>query len=187
MILPDVNVLIYSFRRDLSQHAGCRAWLAGVVMSDARFGLSPLVWGAVVRVTTNPRVYRTPSTVEEAFGYCENLLGQPHCQIVEPGERHWDIFKRLCIETETRGPRVTDAWFAALAIEWGCEWITLDRDYARFPKLINPRRAIMPLGVDQARGGTFVIKAGRTTQVTVGVASSWATERRALACSVTRS
>jgi predicted nucleic acid-binding protein len=31
--------------------------------------------------------------------------------------------------------RVTDAWFAALAIEWGCEWITLDRDYGRFPGL----------------------------------------------------
>ena len=85
--------------------------------ADARFGLSPLVLRAVIRVT-NPPVYRTPSTIEEAFGFCENLLEQPHCQIVEPGERHWDIFKRLCIETETRGSRVTDAWFAALAIEW---------------------------------------------------------------------
>jgi len=28
-----------------------------------------------------------------------------------------------------------DAWFAALAIESGCEWITPDRDYARFPGL----------------------------------------------------
>jgi uncharacterized protein len=55
--------------------------------------------------------------------------------VVEPGERHWDIFRRLCIETDTRGSRVSDAWFAALAIEWGCEWITLDRDYARFPGL----------------------------------------------------
>ncbi len=153
MILPDVNVLIYAFRRDLPQHAVCRAWLAGVVMSDARFGLSPLVLGAVVRVSTNPRVYRTPSTIEEAFGYCENLLGQPHCQIVEPGGRHWDIFKRLCIETETRGSRVTDAWFAALAIEWGCEWITLDRDYARFPfeptlvanRCVQPPRVGSPL------------------------------------------
>jgi hypothetical protein len=54
---------------------------------------------------------------------------------VEPGERNFEIFKRLCIETATGGPRVTDAWFAALAIEWGCEWITLDRDYARFPSL----------------------------------------------------
>jgi hypothetical protein len=30
---------------------------------------------------------------------------------------------------------VTDAWFAALAIESGCDWITLDRDFARFPGL----------------------------------------------------
>jgi uncharacterized protein len=135
MILPDVNVLIYAFRQDVVQHAICRPWLDGVVEGDARFGISPLTLAAVVRVTTNPRSYRVPSTIEEAFRYCDILLGQPHCQIVEPGERHWNIFKRLCIETDTRGSRVTDAWFAALAIEWGCDWITLDRDYARFPGL----------------------------------------------------
>jgi len=44
--------------------------------------------------------------------------GQPHCQVVEPGERHCDIFRRLCIETDIRGSRVSDAWLAALAIEW---------------------------------------------------------------------
>jgi uncharacterized protein len=135
MILPDVNVLIYAFRADVPQHSVCRSWLVDVVTSEARFGLSPLALSAVVRITTNPRAYNTPSTIEEAFGFCRNLLGQPHCQIVEPGERHRDIFQRLCIETETRGSRVSDAWFAALAIEWGCEWITLDRDYARFPGL----------------------------------------------------
>ena len=52
---------------------------------------------------------------------------QPHCEVVEPGERHWDICRRLCVETQTRGPRVSEAWFAALAIEWGYEWITFDR------------------------------------------------------------
>jgi predicted nucleic acid-binding protein len=30
---------------------------------------------------------------------------------------------------------VPDAWFAAMAIEAGCEWVTLDRDYARFAEL----------------------------------------------------
>ncbi len=135
MILPDVNVLIYAFRGDLPQHAVCRRWIAAVVSSDARFGLSPLVLGAVVRITTNSRAFRMPSAIEEAFGFCEDLLAQPHCQIVEPGDRHWDIFRRLCIDTDIRGPRVTDAWFAALAIEWGCDWVTLDRDYARFPGL----------------------------------------------------
>ncbi|MGH7096280.1 MAG: type II toxin-antitoxin system VapC family toxin [Stellaceae bacterium] len=135
MILPDVNVLIYAFRADLPQHAICRPWLASVVLSEARFGLSPAVLSAVVRITTNPRAFVTPSGLDEAFGFCEDLLGQPHCEIVEPGERHWDIFRRLCLATDTRGPRVSDAWFAALAIERGCEWITFDRDYARFPGL----------------------------------------------------
>jgi toxin-antitoxin system PIN domain toxin len=135
VILPDVNVLIFAFREDMPQHAVCRPWLTDVVSSDARFGLSLLVLSAVVRITTNPRIYKIPSALDEAFGFCEDMLAQPHCQIVDPGERHWEIFKRLCLETETRGARVTDAWFAALAIEWGCEWITLDRDYARFPGL----------------------------------------------------
>jgi toxin-antitoxin system PIN domain toxin len=135
MMLPDVNVLINAFRKDVPQHGVCRAWLASVVSGDARFGLSTLILSAVVRIVTNPRAFKTPSTIAETFEFCESLLAQPHCQIVEPGERHWDIFRRLCIATETHGSRVTDAWFAALAIEWGCEWITLDRDYARFPGL----------------------------------------------------
>ena len=135
MILPDVNVLIYAFRKDVPQHAASRRWLVNVVEGDAPFGVSPAALGALVRITTNARAYRTPSALDEAFAFCDNLLGQPHSHIVEPGERHWGIFKRLCVETDTRGSRVTDAWFAALEIEWGCEWITLDRDFARFPGL----------------------------------------------------
>jgi uncharacterized protein len=135
MILPDVNVLIYAFRRDTAYHAICRGWLANLVEGDARFGLSPMALSAVVRIVTNPRAFKTPSPVEEAFGFCDDLLGQPHCEVVAPGERHWEIFQRLCVDTDTRGARVTDAWFAALAIEWGCEWITMDRDFARFPGL----------------------------------------------------
>jgi toxin-antitoxin system PIN domain toxin len=135
VILPDVNILVYAFRQDVPQHAICNPWLTSVVAGDAVFGLSPLTLSAMVRVTTNTRTYKTPSTPEEAFRFCDYLRGQPNCQLVDPGERHWDIFKRLCIETNTRGPRITDAWYAALAIEWGCEWITLDRDFARFPGL----------------------------------------------------
>ena len=135
MILPDVNVLIYAFRKDDPQHALCNAWLTRIVGDEGRFGLSPLALAALVRITTNTRSFREASTLAEAFTFCDYLLGQPNCQVVEPGDRHWSIFARLCRDTGTRGPRVTDAWFAALAIEWGCEWITLDRDYARFPGL----------------------------------------------------
>jgi toxin-antitoxin system PIN domain toxin len=130
MILPDVNVLIYAFRPEVPEHRRCRQWLQSVVDADARFGISPLALGAVARVTTNRRTYANASSFDDALRFCDYLLDQPHCQVVEPRERHWDIFKRLCVETESRGPHVTDAWYAALAIEWGCEWITLDRDFA---------------------------------------------------------
>lgn len=53
MILPDVNVLIYAFRKDVPQHAVCRPWLDSIVSGDARFGLSTMVLSAVVRITTN--------------------------------------------------------------------------------------------------------------------------------------
>lgn len=135
MILPDVNILIYAFRQDAAHHAVCNSWLTEVVAGDARFGLSPLTLSALIRITTNTRSYRNPSTLAEAFSYCDYLTNQPNCQLVEPGEKHWTIFKRLCLATDTRGSRVSDAWFAALAIEWGCEWATMDRDYARFPGL----------------------------------------------------
>jgi uncharacterized protein len=135
MILPDVNVLVYALRTDALHHAVSYSWLGSVINGDAAFGISPLTLTAVVRITTNPRSYAAPSTVDEVFRFSDFLLNQPHCQIVEPGERHWPLFRRLCIETNTIGPRVTDAWYAALAIEWGCEWITFDRDYARFPGL----------------------------------------------------
>ena len=135
MVLPDVNILVGAFRDDSSDHALCRSWLARVLGSEARFGLSPLTLGAVVGLTTNRRIFRNPSTSEDAFGFCNDLRRQPRCHLVEPGERHWDIFAGLCGAAKVVGGDVTDAWYAALAIEWDCEWITLDRGFARFPGL----------------------------------------------------
>ena len=135
MILPDVNVLVHAFRRDASDHGLCRSWLEGVVNGDSRYGMSPQVLGGVVRVATHPKVFKQPSPLIEVFAFADALLGQPHCVLVQPGEGHWEIFMRLCREADARGNLVPDAWFAAMAIEAGCQWVTLDRDYSRFPGL----------------------------------------------------
>jgi len=55
----------------------------------------------------------------------------PHPEI-DTGQ---SIFEDLCEKAKATGNLAQDAWFAALAIEPGCEWITTDRDYARFPGL----------------------------------------------------
>ena len=135
MILPDVNVLVHAFRADASDHPLCRSWLTDVINGESRYGMSPQVLSAVVRVTTHPKVFKRPSPLAEVLHFGEVLLQQPHCAVIQPGDGHWEIFTRLCRDGDARGNLVPDAWFAAMAIEAGCEWISLDHDYARFPGL----------------------------------------------------
>jgi predicted nucleic acid-binding protein len=54
---------------------------------------------------------------------------------VAPGERHWELFERMCGEGSARGNLVSDAYLAALVVDSGSELVTTDRDFARFPGL----------------------------------------------------
>lgn len=135
MILPDVNVLVYAFRKDAERHAAYRNWLERVVNGDSAFGVSEQVLSSVVRVTTHPKIFRRPSPPTEVFDSIRVLREHPLCRIIQPGARHWSLFQTLCLNARAKANLVTDAWHASLAIESGCTWITTDRDYARFPGL----------------------------------------------------
>lgn len=135
MILPDVNVLIYAFRSDAENHVDYKAWLEGVLNGDAAYGVAPQVLASVIRITTHSRIYPKPSSRAESMQFCRLLLEAPHATVIGPGDRHWSIFENLCQTAKTTGNLIQDAWYAALAIESGSEWITTDRDYARFPGL----------------------------------------------------
>ena len=135
MILPDANVLIYAFRTDSNDHARYRHWLESVINGPAAYGIAPQVLSSLLRICTHPRIFARPTARSDAFDFCRVLLEQPNATVTSPGPRHWSIFERLCIDAKASGRLVHDAWFAALAIESGCEWITTDRDYARFPGL----------------------------------------------------
>jgi len=135
VILPDVNVLIYAFRTDSSDHERFRDWLDATVNGPAAYGISDQVLSSLVRITTHPKIFARPSRLEDAFAYADALRGQPNATLIAPGERHWGLFEALCRKAAASGNLVPDAWFAALAIESGCEWITTDRDYARFDGL----------------------------------------------------
>ena len=135
MILADVNVLVYAFRSDSRDHERYRGWLQAVVNGPEAYGIAPQVLCSFIRIVTHPRIYRHPSRPEDAFEFARVLAGRPQAMLVCPGEEHWNIFEKICRESNCTGNRVQDAWFAALAIEAGCEWITVDRDYARFKGL----------------------------------------------------
>ena len=135
MILPDVNVLVYAHREDAPGHRAYREWLENVIHGDSAFGLSDLVVSGFLRVVTHPRIFAPPSPLGDAMEFAESLRGRPNGVAVTPGPDHWRIFRRLCEESGAKGNLVPDAFLAALAIERGCEWITTDGDFARFPGL----------------------------------------------------
>ncbi len=135
MILPDVDVLVYAHRKDALDHGAYREWLETAINGDSAFGLSDLVVSGFLRVVTHPRIFISPSRLADALEFAEILRQRPNRVGVTPGRDHWRIFRRLCNEVGAKGNLVPDAYFAALAIERGCEWITTDRDFARFPGL----------------------------------------------------
>ena len=135
LILPDVNILVYAHRRDMPDHGAYRDWLDAEVNSDAAFGLSDLVLSGFIRIVTHPRVFQTPTKLDDALAFATQLRNQPNRIGVAPGTRHWEIFAGLCVSAGAKGNLVPYAYFAALAIEHGCQWITTDRDYSRFAGL----------------------------------------------------
>lgn len=135
MKLFDVNILIYAFRQDLPEHAEIRPWFEAVIQSDEAFGMADLVFSGFLRVVTNSKPFPNPSTPQDAMAFVERLRMRANCVILNPGPRHWGIFEKLHAEVNAKGNDVPDAYFAALAIEHGCEWITNDRGFSRYPGL----------------------------------------------------
>ena len=135
MILADVNVLVYAHRVDAPDHLRYRDWLLNAVNGDAAYGMSDLVLSGFLRVVTHPRVFRRPTPLKVALAFVTEIRERPNCVPVIPGSRHWEIFTHLCNTVGARGNLIPDAYFAALAIESGTEWVTTDGDYARFPGL----------------------------------------------------
>lgn len=135
MILLDVNVLVDAFRQDAPGHQTVRPWLEKRIRSESAFAVSDLVLSGFLRVVTHPRVFDPPTPLTAALEFAEALRAQPNCVTLAPGNRHWGIFRRLCLASDVRGNLVPDAYLAALAIESGSEWITSDRDFSRFEGL----------------------------------------------------
>jgi uncharacterized protein len=135
MLCPDVNVLLYAYRRDSTAHSEYAGWLQQSMAGHEPVGVSELVLSAVVRLATNHRIYRQPSPVSEVLDFCQAVRTAPAAVSLRPGIKHWEIFAQLCRDVGATANIVPDAYHAALAIENGATWISTNRGFARFPLL----------------------------------------------------
>jgi uncharacterized protein len=135
VILPDVNVLLYAFREEQPDHVRYRDWLRANLGGSEPVGLSLHVLAGFVRVVTHPGIFEPPTPLAEALDFVRAVREAPASVSVEPSDRCARIFEDVCRQSRVKGAQVSDAYLAAMAIDGGCELVTADRGFARFPGL----------------------------------------------------
>ena len=135
MILVDANLLIYASYEGAVQHEAARVWLEERLNSGARVGLPWVSLLAFVRITTNPRVFERPLSVQQATSQVNDWLSLNTVWTPAATERHGQVLTQLLAEVGTGGNLVTDAHLAALSVEHGLTLCSTDRDFAKFKKL----------------------------------------------------
>jgi hypothetical protein len=135
MLLFDVNVYVHAHREDSPLHGECKSFLVEILEEEKHSGYSPLALSGFIRIVTHPKIFDPPSGLEKALTFCEGITEQTSTVEILPGSSHWSIFTHLIKIYRCKGNLIPDVWFAALAIEHGCTWVSTDRDYSRFEGL----------------------------------------------------
>lgn len=144
MKLLDVNVVLAAHRDDHPDFDVARGWLERMLADSLPFSLCDLVAGAFLRIATNRRIFSVPTPPAEAFAYLRALRAQPSHTMLAPGPRHLDLLQRVTEEAEAAGDLIPDAQLTAIAVEYACQVVSFDRDFARFPGIDWVRPSLDP-------------------------------------------
>lgn len=140
MILPDINLLLYAHDSRGTHFASASAWWQRCLDGPEPVGLAWVVILAFIRISTHPRAYVHPQTVEAACATIEEWLALPHIHLVDPLPGHFTRLSANFKDLGVAGNLTTDAHLATLASERGYILHSTDADFSRFPNLkwVNP-------------------------------------------------
>jgi hypothetical protein len=132
-ILVDANLVIWAHHERFSQHPAARAWWTDALTATPLVGIPWPTILAFLRVSTHPRALTRPLAIDAAWAVVRGWLERGNVRCPVPTDRHESILGELLIRGRAGGDHTTDAHLAALAIEWGLELQSADRDFARYP------------------------------------------------------
>ena len=135
MIIPDLNLLVYSYDDGAPFHNPARRWWEGLVNGTERVGIPWVVVVGFVRLLTHGSLREVPASPAQAVDYVREWFRFPHVLPINPGPSHLDYLSRNLNAAGVGGNLVTDAHIAALAMEYQAEVHSNDTDFSRFPGL----------------------------------------------------
>lgn len=135
MVLVDTNILVHAYNADSSTRD-----VAANALQELANGSEDwfLTWGIVyefLRVSTHPRVFRSPITAAQANSLVDGLLACPTCSPIAESPAHGQYLARSLDEApRLAGNILHDFHTAVLMREHGIgEILTFDRDFLTFP------------------------------------------------------
>lgn len=137
MFVVDTNLLVYAADENSNLHQRCHELVTAWRRQAAAWYLT---WGIIyefLRVTTHPRVFRTPWSAAEAWRFVAAILPAPGLGLLTATERHADVAAEVVRDVPyLQGNLMHDAQTAVLMREHGIKRIyTRDTDFHRFPFL----------------------------------------------------
>lgn len=132
MIAVDTQLLVFAHREDSPFHAAAITALTGLAEGSPGWAIPWPVVHEFLAIVTHPRLYRPPSTPEQAFAFLETLLASPALRLLGEGPAHLSTLRRLCQDGRITGPVVHDARIAALCLDHKVKELwSADRDFSR--------------------------------------------------------
>jgi toxin-antitoxin system PIN domain toxin len=132
MIIPDANLLLYAYDKESPFHKESARWWSKLLSGHEPVGLCSVVVFSFLRLTTHPKVFIHPMTVQEATERVRAWMDRPNVRMLHPNPAHFASVCALLEAAGTGGNLVSDAQIAALALEYGAEIHTADTDFNRF-------------------------------------------------------
>ncbi len=145
MILVDANLLLYAKISGYPQHEAARTWLDDRINGPTLVGIPWASALAFLRISSNPRVFSAPLSVEQAWTHLQSWLSHPNVWSPTPTEGHADVLETLVRGQGLTPKLVTDCHLAALALSHGLTLCSSDRGFARFLALSWTNPLLSPL------------------------------------------
>jgi len=134
-VLLDANLLLWAHHRQFAHHEPARKWLADLLSDVPLVGIPWPSILAFARLSSHPRTLERPLEAATVIRVIDGWLERPNVRTPAPTERHAALFGEMVVRGRATGNHTTDAHLAALAVEWGLELLSADRDFARYPGL----------------------------------------------------
>lgn len=135
MKLVDANVLLYAVDSRSLQHDTARSWLDAALTGQETVLLPWVCLLAFVRLSTHPRIFERPLSIDRALDVVDLWLAQRNVIVPEPDSRHSQRLRELLSSLGRGGNLVNDAHLASLAVQYGATVVTFDNDFGRFTGL----------------------------------------------------